>query len=310
MQCRKCEVEIQEGYKFCPNCGKSTKLPEPASQRSKYVVAFGIVNIVCVALIYVAMKNWSDPIGLLLIYLIATPLAFILGIIELIRCIIKKKYSTSFYIAILGIVITIFANIFLWVVMPKILRKGAFNSRAKGDQNMLATGLEAYFIDFNCYPAPGRPSFRGSGTYRGDGSFAEDGGIIPVCLTTPVAYITTLPHDPYKLDRRGYYGYGGGPGQNNAAGRPVIDNPKIDSSGIQPKSGWIVTSYGPDKVDGNLSIQGGQMLREELCWSDSYSMGVPDYMQCDTTYPLLTSGLTYDPTNGTVSPGDIWRRGP
>ncbi|MDI6784099.1 MAG: hypothetical protein QME64_08410 [bacterium] len=175
---------------------------------------------------------------------------------------------------------------------------------------MIATALEAYFIDNNCYPSPGRPSFREPGSYLGEGSYAQEGGIVPFALTTPIAYITTLPHDPFRKNGRGYYGYGGGPGLTGAGGKPTIDDKDHDYSGIWPSQGWIITSYGPDVVDGTLGYPNGQSLREELCWSDSYSRDYPDLMQCDSTHPLATSGLTYDPTNGTTSPGDVWRRGP
>jgi len=52
-------------------------------------------------------------------------------------------------------------------------------------------------------------------------------------------------------------------------------------------TGWIITSPGPDGI---YSIVPGEILR-----------GVPG-----TTETRLLH-LTYDPTNGTVSPGDIWR---
>ncbi|MFB3896806.1 MAG: hypothetical protein ACE14V_10960 [bacterium] len=181
---------------------------------------------------------------------------------------------------------------------------------AKADQNRLATALEAYFIDNNCYPSPGRLSFHKPDYYHGDGSYAKEGGIVPFSLSTPIAFITYIPRDPFNHYGRGYYGYGGGPGLHGGSGIPTIDDADHDYSGIWPVSGWIITSYGPDVVDGNSSIPGGQVLKEELAWSDFYSMDTPDLMQCDTTHPLLTSGFTYDPTNGTTSPGDVWRRGP
>ncbi|MDI6784933.1 MAG: hypothetical protein QME64_12685 [bacterium] len=174
----------------------------------------------------------------------------------------------------------------------------------------LATAMESYYIDACTYPSPGRPSFREPGSYIGSGSYAEDGGIIPLCLTTPVAYMTQQFHDPFRLDGKGYYGFGGGPGVSGGAGLATVDDSLHNHSGIWPPSGWIITSYGPDKVDGNLSASDGKPLREELCWSDNYSIDSPHFMQCDSTHHLVTGGLTYDATNGTFSPGDVWRRGP
>lgn len=192
-------------------------------------------------------------------------------------------------------------------------------SRAKGEQNMLATGLEAYFIDANVYPSPGRGEFYPPESRDGSSGYgaSDDGGLVPYGLTTPVSYITAVPRDPFKKNGRGYYEYGGGPGYSGGAGSAVAGAiaPDRNYSGIWPSSGWIVTSYGPDVVDGNIGsggsgAQSNIALHEESCWSDSYSMSSPDNMQCNTSLPLINSGLTYDPTNGTTSAGDLWRRGP
>ncbi|MFB3895145.1 MAG: prepilin-type N-terminal cleavage/methylation domain-containing protein [bacterium] len=188
-------------------------------------------------------------------------------------------------------------------------------SRAKGEQNMLATGLEAYFIDANVYPSPGRGEFYPPESRDGTPGYGagEDGGLVPYGLTTPISYITSVPRDPFKKNGRGYYEYGGGPGYSGGAGSAVAGAIGTDRnySGIWPASGWIVTSYGPDVVDGNTGAgTGAGDLREESCWIDSYGMGSPDFMQCDNANPLATSGKTYDPTNGTTSSGDLWRRGP
>ena len=178
-------------------------------------------------------------------------------------------------------------------------------SRVKAQMQTIATALESYYIDACVYPSPGRPSFREPGSYQGNGSFAEDGGLVPLTITTPVAYMTQQFHDPFRLNGKGYYGFGGGPGVSSGAGVATVDDAQHNHSGIWPPSGWIISSYGPDKVDGNLSAPDGKPLQEELAWSDNYSIDSPDLMQCDSTHPLVTSGFTYDPTNGTTSPGDV-----
>lgn len=179
-------------------------------------------------------------------------------------------------------------------------------SRAKGEQQMLATGLESYFIDANVYPRPDVPSSREANTYDGDGGYTADGVIVPVILTTPISYITSVPHDPFKKNSRGYYEYSGGPGVAGIPGLPLDQ--------VWPPSGWIVTSYGPDVIDGNGAAPGTGTfaayvgpLREESCWTDSYGGA---NMTCDPADPLQNLGLTYDPTNGVTSSGDVWRRGP
>jgi RNA polymerase subunit RPABC4/transcription elongation factor Spt4 len=235
----------------------------------------------------------------------------VFSLVELVNIIRRKSSALILPFVISAFLLSLFVS-FLFIMHP-FRSQGSTRSkvsRVKGEQNMLATALEAYFIDNNCYPSPGRVSFHKSEYYHGDGSYAKEGGIVPIALTTPVAYATYLPHDPFHSNGRGYYGYGGGPGLTGAGGKPTIDDNNHDYSGIWPAVGWIVTSYGPDVVDGNIWMGSGQPLREELAWSDSYSMDSPDFMQCDEKHPLVTSGFTYDPTNGTSSPGDVWRRGP
>ena len=132
----------------------------------------------------------------------------------------------------------------------------------KAEEQSLATALESYYIDNNCYPLPdydqnGRP-------------------VIPRVLSTPIAFVTSLFHDKFKDNGKGYYGYG-----------------------VDTTLGWIVASYGPDRMDGNLGMPGGTIMDFPKAWSDK-SLG----------FSLEASGLTYDPSNGLNSPGDIWRRGP
>ena len=159
-------------------------------------------------------------------------------------------------------------------------------SRAKAEQQSLATALESYYIDNNVYPRADQPSEVGpSETFTSDGSYTQDGGCIPRALTTPVAFITSLFKDPFKANGKGFYEYGGGPTVGTGIGQ------------TWPSGGWIVTSYGPDGTDGYT----GNQLREETAWSDTVF---------GTAVPLIASPFTYDPTNGTTSGGDVWRRGP
>ena len=96
-------------------------------------------------------------------------------------------------------------------------------SQVKAEQQTIATALESYYRDNHVYPKP---------------DFDEHGRpIVPYILTTPVAYLSKLLNDPFKDKGKGYYEYGCDTGR-----------------------GWIVTSYGPDRVDGNSGISGGHPL--------------------------------------------------
>lgn len=79
-------------------------------------------------------------------------------------------------------------------------------SDARRDQRACATALEAHFVDFNQYPAPGPDS------------------AVPLILTTPVGYISRLASDPFASAQNATYRY------------YVSANPPA----------WILVSPGPD----------------------------------------------------------------
>jgi type II secretion system protein G len=156
-------------------------------------------------------------------------------------------------------------------------------SRAKADMRTLATALESYATDANAYPRwwevaagvrpPGYAYPPVSWRYRP--------------LTTPLAYITTIPRpDPFWT-------------QNDVGG--VVDKKVYDTYDyVDAKS-----SYDHNSV---VSSVYGRMWR--MC-----SAG-PDQVQSyggstwAGTPPHITVLGFYDPTNGTRSFGDIVRLGP
>jgi Tfp pilus assembly protein PilE len=154
-------------------------------------------------------------------------------------------------------------------------------SRVKADMRSVATGLEAYCTDNNAYPI---------GTYYNVLVRVKE-------LTTPVAYLTTVGfHDPFmpvaqfedntaagnRENSLTYYNFTGVTGRGITFG-----DYELLSSG-QSFRGWMTCSNGPDR-------------------KESY---IAHYYSKIQTFPanLLCDSL-YDPTNGTVSSGDISRVG-
>ncbi len=144
-------------------------------------------------------------------------------------------------------------------------------SRVKADFRALATAIEAYHTDYKHYPP------------------WMDGGnneINPVRrrlvpLTTPVAYISSVPYkDPFpdERDPKIYNTYDYVDAESFA--RDGDPEPSFRSRGAE----WRINSAGPDRFN---------------------SFGGPSYMN-----PPENPGYDYDPTNGTVSKGDIVRVGP
>lgn len=167
-------------------------------------------------------------------------------------------------------------------------------SRCKADMRTLATALESYAVDANRYPPP----YVGLTGGALDGPSVFDPARLPhavsgrfIRLTSPIAYLSAVPQEAFTV-------------QAVAAGSAIPgDDPNgydtydyfTDQFG-QPTRGralscgakWRLAGVGPDRK----ACFGG---REK-------SLGISD--------PANAGGVAYDPTNGTVSVGDIVRVGP
>ncbi len=173
--------------------------------------------------------------------------------------------TSGFTLIELLIVVAIIA-ILAAIAVPNFLeaQTRAKVSRAKNDLRVLATGLTSYYVDNNAFPQSSFvPRFR---------------RLRP--LTTPVAYLSSIPTDPFNpVDEgaghwrtTGDYRYGSMPFTGNA-------------------TRWALASDGPSRTSDT----------EPIRFYPGYSTGlffgeVPGF-----DYTL------YDPTNGTISHGDIFR---
>lgn len=136
-------------------------------------------------------------------------------------------------------------------------------ARVQADLRTAATALESYEVDNDIYPYYDNP-------------LDTDYQHLSHYLTTPVAYLSSLPQDVFfNLDAPGvvqpvkiYYHY-----LTEDYKTGVVQH-RLTADGIDsPNTEWMVYSLGPDRL-------------EDL------------------------GKLIYDPTNGTVSNGDILRIGP
>lgn len=157
-------------------------------------------------------------------------------------------------------------------------------ARTKSDMRVIASGLELYYTDCNHYI---------SFVHGGTGPLV-DRVVVPMSkrlspLTTPIAYLTHVPTDVFEtaatsdgsplvfFDTYDYCDVAG----LNAAGSPK-------GAGATSGGMWRLSSAGPDRIQayGGDTASGGQK-------SITNSFGV-----------------NYDPTNGTISSGDIVLTGP
>lgn len=171
-------------------------------------------------------------------------------------------------------------------------------SRVKADQRSLATAIESYNVDNNIYPPND-----GWGAYGSQFRIDRFG-----FLTTPISYMTAYPKDPFIA----------GPsivGQSVSSHQYFVFDYRYSNPPTPPEYtswGWIVRnaadnidikgccvkSWGPDA---GKSMSGTTLGDSGAEWA-VYGM--------DKVYPAGSwRGIwrIYDPSNGTVSAGDVIR---
>jgi len=192
----------------------------------------------------------------------------------------SKRAFTLIELLIVVAIIAILAAIAVPNFLEAMIRSKV--SRARVDMRSIATALESYAVDYNHFPP-------------NDGEY----NVIPCEITTPVAFITTSKLvDPFgKFNpeektpdevRSKYYTYTGIVTYEEAAfwsskGRDcpheAIDHWTENEGAFEKYGKWRMVSVGPDR----------------------------DYLDGAFPPPLKGSDILYDPTNGTVSFGNILR---
>jgi len=188
------------------------------------------------------------------------------------------KSRTAFTLIELLIVVAIIA-ILAAIAVPNFLEAQvrAKVSRVNADMRSLATALEAYFVDYNHYPyfdGYNFPPRYNEIRYR----------LIP--LTTPVAYIASVDiADPFLTGLSDSTYEDGVPRRcYNYRNHEFWHSSRHPSLTIPV---WVLNSLGPDGVPNHGLL--AEMWARGLVAQDYVAI--------------------YDPTNGTVSAGDIPRTG-
>lgn len=182
------------------------------------------------------------------------------------------------------IIVTSIIGILAAIAIPNFLaaRTRAKVSRVKAEQEMLMVALQSYFADKTMYPInhkKGVPS---------------DIDLTP--LTTPIAYITSLPKDTFQYPDL----------QDVKSIRPYVNINKGKLSDVR-FGGYGYINYL------QLASKKGEvvMSRPEggISWYCLMSPGTDFNLDYDASKTPNTY-LIYDPTNGTPSVGDIYTFGP
>lgn len=170
-------------------------------------------------------------------------------------------------------------------------------TRVKAEMRTHATALESYRVDWNRYPFP--DDVQGGRLSVADAPRTFFETKFPVAVTTPIAYLTRLADDvfvnldetdetylPYHYATRFY-----AENFSEEAGTQEFDALALAMLGsVVPAAQWYFLSHGPDS-DHDAGPSGGG------------TPGLPGHITGDGVVP-------YDPTNGTVSNGDLVMFGP
>lgn len=248
--------------------------------------------------------------------------------------IVKKFGFTLIELLIVVAIIAILAAIAVPNFLEAQIRSKV--SRVNADMRSLAIAIESYRVDHNKY-AEGTddPNKIPENIYQ----FLYDrgyedcyytfrtrglGGLLVGRdfdgITTPIAYMSSIPTDPFATQSGGFLTY---------CYRPA----KIRGNG------YIITSFGPDvdmfanllgkkgvgdtdttnplstasdkRATASASGRMGDVNEEEYCFiiEDNFTNGVATAADKPRLKEYI-GRLSYDPTNGTVSNGDIIRVGP
>ena len=163
-------------------------------------------------------------------------------------------------------------------------------SRTENDLRTIDLAMESYRIDNDGYGASYSAHVH---NLLPTSSYAQNDIRL---LSTPIAYVDAVPPDIFRiiagLAKVNYWIYG------------VNDT---NSNSVYPKTGWMTWSNGPDQVTQAGSYRSYKtILANEALPAPRLGMQTPPENGGGGT---LYDGMRYDPTNGTVSVGDIYRFG-
>ncbi|MGF1573860.1 MAG: prepilin-type N-terminal cleavage/methylation domain-containing protein [Sumerlaeia bacterium] len=224
----------------------------------------------------------------------------------------KRVANKSFTLIELLIVVAIIA-ILAAIAVPNFLEAQTRSkvSRSAADLRSVSLGLELYRLDNNDYPYT---ESIGPAVWLVPGGFPLQGGARqPGGITSPIAYLTSVPTDAFTHSFTdpvtGDLLFGKGPLYYDRAGFGFVDGVYFPSRPTLVPADAV----GTNRLDG-IGADTNVALKELMPSQYAiYSLGPDlDLVVRDNLGNILTSSKfnlnnRYDPTNGTISPGNVVR---
>ncbi len=198
----------------------------------------------------------------------------------------KKGFTLIELLIVIAIILILIA-----IALPNFLEAQirARVTKARGEMRTLGIAMEAYRLDWNKYPSYNYPNYTSNTVSRSQAGFTW--------LTSPNAYITSIPEDPFpgEVDLDGNE-LTGPPYTYTMDGAevpyvaPIFSHPHSSPFNTEGLATYVIFSLGPDRPGVETVV-------------DHFASPICSGGGCSN--PISS----YSPTNGTKSKGDLFLYG-